>query len=1519
MPRFLFITLKALLGLVGLVLLLVVGLLIALRIPTVQTRLVQRAATVLTEKLGQPVRIDRVDIRPFSRVLLEGVQVLDRRGNELFNIGRADADISLFSVFDPSHLHVGKLTLEEPRFALITYANQPDSTNLSQFLSAVRRLVGPSDTTKVSKPFDFQIESIGLRNGRFILDRRDVPRAPTYGQAVDYAHMRVDSIYADFSNIRLVGDTVAARIQGLRTTESNSDTRVRELSAAMIYAPKFWEFADLMLRVQNSRISNYVRFDYNHFLNFADFNDSVQVTARLQPSRLYSDDIAKFAPQIEDLNETVLISGQAKGYVRRFSTKNLDVRYGRNTHVVGDINVDGLPNFTESFVEARLRNSVVDGRDLRRYIPASGRGYVDRLGAVKLNGQFLGYYNDFVANGSFDTQLGKVVSDVNLKFKTDPRYSSYEGQVKTTDFQLGRLLGDQSVIRDVTLNGRVQGVGFIKEAARVQANATVQRIWLNGYRYRNIAINGNFRQQAFQGKVSVNDPNVKLAANGTVNLRTGAEAFDLRADVDRANLRALGLTSQNVTLATTADVQFQGLRLDELEGRVLLRNSRLGYQGNTVPIDTFDVVSTRQDGQRLTTLRSEVLDLRAKGNFDYTRVIDDVERLVQEYRLNFESNDAAIADYYRRKRLRPTPEYQIDLDLYIKQANPVLQLFMPQLTVSDYSRVDGSFRNGNTSIFTLGGHFDEIRYDSVRVQDTDFSVTTSKLPNQPEVLAQASITSAQQHLPGLGATENFYVEGVWDQEKINFSTALAQTNTTNRAQINGSLGFLPDAVQVIFRQSGVNLLGKQWTIAADNSVMISNGGKEVDIKNFVFSNGAQSISAQGAISRDPAKELAINVQNFELQTLGDFTDNRLKGRVNMQGTVSGVFNQLALDTELKVDSLRLDNVLLGSVKGKGTWDAPNARMAVNLDVERDNHRVVNVTGTLTPQDVPNQLNLIGVLDEAPVKLAEPILSTLFKDLGGTAVGRLQLTGRLAAPHLVGTLDVADGKLTFIYLGTTYTFSDRITFTDDRIALNNIRLSDPLGNSGTVDGNIYHDGFQNMRLDLRANFRKLQALNTTRRDNDLYFGTAYATGTARVSGPTDDLLVNVSARSEAGTRVFLPFDNAAKAQQANYIRFVNHNIRDTTTVQVATTDTAKVDLSGLRLNMNLDVTPDAYVEILLDESTGDIIRGTASGQLRLNIDTRGDFNMYGQIEIVRGAYNFTLQGLVNKEFIVRPGGTIAWNGDPLQGQMNLTAAYTQRTSVAPLLAGNSSVVPVTAVMNLSGPLLLPQINLNLEFNDIPSSLEGDLAPFLSALRNDEQELNRQVFSLIVFRQLTSPGTLSSVSFRGSDNAFGNSVGQVLSTQLSVLTSQIDPNLEISFNLNGLSAEQLQALQVRLSYSFLNGRLRITREGGFTTNYNNSTISNPTNTAQVQGSLLGDLSLEYYLRPDGKFRARLRYETTPRDYSSIANLQNQQRAGISLLHTEQFNTFRELFARKRVRRRDATRKELNIDDDPRTNIK
>jgi hypothetical protein len=1528
---------KTLLGLLVLVLLLVGGALLALRVPSVQTSLVQKAAAVLTEKLGQRVEIAGLDIRPFSHVLLEGVRVHDRRGGELFSIGRADADIQLFSVFDPSHLHVGTLTLDEPRFALRDVAGQPDSTTLDQFLSAIRRLAGPPDTTKASKPFDFQLHDIAIRNGHFELERPDRARDPAYGRSIDYAHMQVDSVYANISALNFTTDTLRARVAGLRAVEVPSKTRLRELTADIQFHTHFWDFKNLKLRVGRSELKKYLRFEYRRFGNFSDFNDSMRVITQLRGAKIYTDDIAKFAPQLATLKDSIQISGDAKGYVRNFQIKNLDVRYGRRTHIVATrAHADNLPRWRESLMDLRLQPSQVDAADLRRWLPRSANTLVQRLGLIKLNGQFLGFVTDFVANASFDTALGQVSTDLNLKTKSDFDHAVYEGEVKSTAFQLGKFLGDESVIRDVTLSGRVTGTGFVPPLAKGHAVATVPAIWLNGYRYHNLTLDGDFAGQGFKGKITANDPAVQLSANGEIDLNPRHQRVDIDAIIGRLNLGALGLVSEPLVVRTNAQVHLRGTQLDSLLGYARLRNSRFVLRNQTLDLDTLDVLSTRNSqGQRAVTLRSELLALSAAGRFETNAVRRDLEMLWHEYRLNFESNAAATAAYYRRKRQQVLPVYQIDFTANLKHINPILDLLMPDLQVADNSHIDGSFRQGETSIIQLGGRFDSIWYGPVHTVGTEFDFSTSKLPYKPEVLAQASVTSARQVLPGLGNTEKFVVEGVWDQQRINFSTSLAQSGTTNRANINGALSFLPRQVEVVFRQSGLHLLDKEYTIAADNVVRISDYGKQFDIQNFVLSNGNQRLSAQGFISPDASKPpLELDIANFDIGTLNSVTGQRLGGRLNMKASVSGIYNNLAINSTLAVDSLVYEGVAIGQVAGRGDWDNPSGQLRVNLDVARQQQRVLTVTGYLAPRSTTQQFNLTGKLNDAPVVLAQPFLAGILDKLGGTGQGELMLTGLFSAPNLTGAVDVQNGRFTFGYLGTTYTFADRITFTNTSILLPGIKLRDAQGNVGTVDGTVNHQGFQNMSLNLRASFRKFQVLSTTRKDNDLYFGTAYATGTATVRGPVDDLVVDVRASSEAGTRLALPLDNAAKAEQASYIKFVNRNLPDSVKRRQAVTAAAlaaqnKVDLSGIQLNMNLTVTPDAYLEILLDEATGDVIRGAATGQLRLNIDTRGDFNMYGQVEIVRGAYNFTLQGLVNKEFVVRPGGVISWNGDPLDGQMNVTATYTQRTSLAPILqspsgsgtGAGSAVVPVTAVMNLTGPLLLPVIKLALEFEDAPSSLQNDLASFIALLRNDEQELNRQVFSLLVFRTLSQQNTFNSVSLTGQGNAVQNSLGQIISSQLGALTSQIDQNLEIDFNINGLTADQLQALQVRLSYSFLNGRLRLTREGGISNTATSTTTGGITTTNQT--SLLGDFSLEYFLRPDGKFRAKLRYETTPRTADLVNNLnQNQARAGISLLHTEEFNSLRELFGREKPTRRERNqqraREVLTVEEDARTNL-
>jgi hypothetical protein len=701
------------------------------------------------------------------------------------------------------------------------------------------------------------------------------------------------------------------------------------------------------------------------------------------------------------------------------------------------------------------------------------------------------------------------------------------------------------------------------------------------------------------------------------------------------------------------------------------------------------------------------------------------------------------------------------------------------------------------------------------------------------------------------------------------------------------------------------VLGQAWQFSPNNTIEITGGGREIDFKDLMLSFQEQHISLAGQVSADPAKELKVVVRNFRLENLNSLLKTRIAGILNASGTARNIYQEPIITSNLQADSVAMDNYLVGSVAGNTYWDNAENRLGVDLGITRDEMKVLNVNGYYNPRSETNQLDLLAVMDNAPLKLVEPLLKTLFSDLSGTMAGRLKITGQLTSPILAGSALITNGRFNFKYLNTVYTFTDRIHFTENDITFRNVRLYDILNNAGTISGSIIHQGFKDMILDLQADFRKLMVLNTTREQNKLYYGTAIATGRATVLGPPSNLVINIDARSEAGTRMSIPLDNSNTITRQTFIRFVNRNITDTTaqTAQVV----PAVDLSGINMNFNLEVTPDAYMEIILDAATGDIVRGSGNGRIKMDIDTRGEFSMEGQIEIIRGAYNFTLYNVINKEFLIRPGGTIIWNGDPYEGIMNITATYTQTVPIPASILGATNNgesapanirVPVTAVMNLVGNLLTPQIKLDLEFNNTPSELETQLSPYLADIRNDQDELNRQVFSLLILKRLSERGTIGSGGAGSAvQQGITGSLSELITNQLGNWLSQLDSNLEVDIGLVGtMDQVDLRNLQVRLSYNLLEGKLRLSREGGF--NNGSSDAQDPNSFDSYNSSLAGDWRAEYFLGQNGKLRLRMEYITSQRRFATTANTSI---TNISLLHTEQFNTMRELFRRRRVQRR------------------
>ena len=425
------------------------------------------------------------------------------------------------------------------------------------------------------------------------------------------------------------------------------------------------------------------------------------------------------------------------------------------------------------------------------------------------------------------------------------------------------------------------------------------------------------------------------------------------------------------------------------------------------------------------------------------------------------------------------------------------------------------------------------------------------------------------------------------------------------------------------------------------------------------------------------------------------------------------------------------------------------------------------------------------------------------------------------------------------------------------------------------------------LDLEGDLRNVTVLNTSLEDNDLFYGNAYATGSVTLQGAINNLDIGARAKTEKGTKFYIPVGGVQGVEQSEFIRFVEYT--DST---LAVNDSiGKIDLTGLNLDLEIEVTPDAYGEIIFDAQTGDIIRGRGEGQLQMLISSAGEFSMFGDLTLQEGGYNFTLYNIINKEFTIEPGSNISWQGDPYGGILDIQATYDQMASLAPLVlsaeARESSEVrrkyKAEVLLDITGDLMSPEIDFDILIDNYPEN-NLDLRTAVESLKNnailDVEELKRQVFSLIVLRRFSERG-----SFDGS-NAVGGSVSELLSNQFSYWLSQVDENLEIDVDLGTFDNDRFNTFQLRLSYTLFDGRLRVTRDGGFT----------DVNNQASPASVIGDVVVEYLLTPDGKYRVKMfnrnNFNALNQAAGAGANAGINTSQGLSLQYIESFDKVSEL---------------------------
>ncbi len=506
----------------------------------------------------------------------------------------------------------------------------------------------------------------------------------------------------------------------------------------------------------------------------------------------------------------------------------------------------------------------------------------------------------------------------------------------------------------------------------------------------------------------------------------------------------------------------------------------------------------------------------------------------------------------------------------------------------------------------------------------------------------------------------------------------------------------------------------------------------------------------------------------------------------------------------------------------------------------------------------------------------------FSEIEGSFNGDVEIKGDIELPELEGKLRLTNSKFKVDYLNTFYTINDEIIIEPDFFGFNLIKIVDEKGNSAIATGTAFHEKYENFSLDIGLEMKNFMALNTTAVDNDMYYGKANISGLANISGFANNLIFDLNVTTDKNTRLNIPLSGESEVYSSNFLTFIEKD-----RVYKVNSD-YEVNLDGITMNFDLSVTPDAEVRLIFDEQIGDVIKGRGSGNLKMQITTLGDFEMFGQYVIDEGDYLFTLQNLINKKFVLQKGGVITWNGDPFEANMDLSAIYKLRSSLYDILPDDSTGnyrkrVPVSLKLNMEGKLMNPEIDFDIKLPTADDATQQRLNSILyvNSAEVNKQEMNKQVFSLLILNRFATPSGL------GQDyqhaNVGATSSSEFLSNQLSNWLSRLSDDVNVGVNYRPGDELSSDEYELALSTQIFNDRVLLDGNVGYSSN--NYQYANN----QSASGLIGEFSVEYKISQDGRFRVR---GFNRSNNNSLLQLNSPYTQGVGLFYREEFDTIDEL---------------------------
>ncbi len=1263
-----------------------------------------------------------------------------------------------------------------------------------------------------------------------------------------------------------------------------SGFRTRNLSFKASVDNKASYLRNLNLQTNNSSITGKLSLNYISVDDFLENPQTTKVALSFPNISLALQDAYYFQPDlannmyIEKASEDKITGHlKADGTLADIEMPLLNLEWGNTTSLVASGQLKNVTKPDSLLFDLDTIQIVSTKKDIAKFISENQLG-ISLPETVNINANIRGSLENILADASLKTPDGSAQIEGNYINKNQ---IAFDVNLTTNNIRLDKLLNNEQ-LGGISFNMQAAAKGTSLNTLDAELQSEFSQLEFKGYDFSGLSLNGKIVDGNGDINFSFKDENLNFKAKSFIELDSVDTKINLNLDVIGADLYELGLTRENIKTGLNLRAEFKG-GTEDFSINSSISEAIAVYEGNQYQVGDIDL---RANIDKITTevdIKSTFLEGSLESNTSPKGLNEALKKQLQNYFLETSSQNA-VTDTVKLKvkaLLRPEPiltdvffrdierldSISIDADFDGKNKTLYAELHMPSATYAG-SSIDSLnvLIKGNATDLAFSAGISKLEYNPIKIKQTYFE---GNLKNKKLLLDFISFD---------------------DQEKL--------------AHIAAEMVLAKDTVNLKINPEELILNKKDWAIPLNNQISIAKGFLE--FQNFNLSRNAQQLTINNLAEESGKERIGIDFSNFRLQgflSLLNPDEALASGKVNGDFVIENPFGATGILADFKIDNLNVLENPLGNL----TLDAKSLDINsydFNLAIDGENVDL-DLTGDYTAAKTGAKLNLDLNLDKLGMYTIQEFSNGAIKESSGYISGNFDVSGTTKNPEYEGELKFNQSRFKVSKFNSLFKISNESISLDNKgIYLKSFEIADANDNTFSMDGKINTEEIINPTFDLKLVAEQFMLLNSTKEDNELFYGIASFDADVTVKGDIQLPKVEGRLRIRKITDItyVVPESQLDVEERDGVVIFVNRENPDAILTRNDQEENVPELFEGTDLEAILEIADDAVFKIIIDEKTGDNLQVSGDAELNLNIDPNGRINLSGRYELKDGHYETSLYNLVNRRFEINPGSTVTWQGEPTNAKLDVTAIYSVETSASPLMTSVTSgqdpsvvgkfrqVLPFFVYLNVEGELLQPKLSFRLDMpEDSQGAIGGAVYGKVQQLNSQESELNKQVFSLLALNRFF-PNSGSDGSSGGTAAIARNNVNKVLSGELNAFSDKIfgKSGFELDFDLDSFTDYQGETPQDRTQLN-INAKKRLFNDRLIVTAGSAVDVEGSAQAGQTETPIIGNVSLEYLLTKNGIYRLR---GFRKNEYQNIIDGQLFI-TGIALIFNKEFNRFSELF--------------------------